>query len=236
MSDGPVLAIVPARGGSKGVPDKNRRELAGRPLLAYALDAARASGVVDRAVLSTDSEAIADLGRSLGLDVPFLRPPALARDDTPMQPVLEHCLDALEAEDFAPAIVVLLQPTSPLRTGAHIAQAVARLREGPDAVVTVVALPRHCSPDYVMRIDVAGQLVNFLPDGARITRRQDARVAYVRDGTVYAFWTRTLREQGSIYGAACAPLVLPAEESLSIDTPADWAEAERRLAARQSRG
>lgn len=228
---GHVLALVPARGGSKSMPDKNMRPLAGRTLLEYAAEAAAASGVVDRSVLSTDSERIAAEGRRAGLEVPFLRPAALAGDDTPMLPVIEHALDALEHDGWAAEVVLLLQPTSPLRRPEHIRDAVRQLRDsGADSVVTVVELPRHFSPDYVMRVD-DGRLVPFLAEGGSVTRRQDARPAFVRDGTVYAFWSRTVRETRSIYGRDCRPLVLSARDSMTIDTPDDWNEAERRLRA-----
>jgi CMP-N-acetylneuraminic acid synthetase len=226
---GAVLGLVPARGGSKGVPGKNTRLLAGRPLLEYTARAARGSGVLDRIVLSTDAEEIAACGRRVGLEVPFMRPASLAQDDTPMLPVVEHALDELRRQGWEPAVVVLLQPTSPLRTPAHIRAAVEQVQQtGADSVVSVVAVPQHLSPDYVMRLD-AGRLRPFLPDGARVTRRQDARPAFVRDGTVYAFRTDTLRRFGTIYGDDCRPLVLDADESLSIDTAADWAAAERAL-------
>ena len=229
---GHVLALVPARGGSKGLPGKNLRLLAGHSLIEYAARAARESAVVDRAVLTTDDEEIAAEGRRVGLDVPFLRPPHLAQDDTPMQPVIEHALAALAEDGFVPEIVLLLQPTSPLRTPDHLRTAVRILREsGAASVVSVVELPRHLSPDYVMRIE-DGALEPFLPEGARVTRRQDARPAYVRDGTVYAFWTRTLVEGGSIYGARCRPLLVNAPESITIDTQADWDAAERLLRQR----
>ena len=225
-----VLALVPARGGSKGIPDKNLRPLAGRSLLAYAAEAAARSGVVDRIVLSTDTRRIAEEGRRVGLEVPFMRPPELAADDTPMLPVIEHAVESLAREGWEAEVVVLLQPTSPLRTPAHVRSAVELLRRtGADSVVTVVELPRHLSPDYVMRID-DGRLISFLPDGLRVTRRQDARPAFVRDGTAYVFWMRTLRETGGIYGHDCRPLIVTAEQSITIDVPADWLEAERRLA------
>jgi CMP-N-acetylneuraminic acid synthetase len=227
-----VLGLVPARGGSKGVPGKNTRLLAGRSLVDYTARAARESGVLDRVVLSTDSEEIAACGRQAGLEVPFLRPAALAQDDTPMLPVVEHALDELRRRGCDPEIVVLLQPTSPLRMPRHIRAAVEQLRQtGADSIVSVVAVPAHLSPDYVMRLE-DGRLRPFLPDGARIARRQDARPAYVRDGTVYAFHVAALRRCGSIYGDDCRPLVLDASESLSIDTAADWAAAERALASR----
>lgn len=224
-----ALGIVPARGGSKGVPGKNVRSLNGRPLLDYTAAAARESGVLDRVVLSTDSPEIADIGRTCGLEVPFLRPADLARDDTPMLPVLQHTVQTLAAEGWVAEVIVLLQPTSPLRRPSHIRDALARLRSSnADSVVTVVEVPRHLSPDYVMRIE-DGVLRPFLPEGARITRRQDARPAYSRDGTVYACWRATIERFGNIYGERCEPLVIDATESLSIDSAGDWAEAERRL-------
>jgi len=227
-----VLGLVPARGGSKGVPGKNVRPLAGHTLLEYTARAARESGVLDRIILSTDSPVIADAGRRAGLEVPFVRPAMLAADDTPMVPVIEHALAELSREHWSPEFVVLLQPTSPLRRPDHIREAVSMLREtGADSVVTVVEVPRHLSPDYVMRID-GGRLKPFLPDGARVTRRQDARAAYSRDGTVYAFRRSTIERTGGIYGEDCRPLLIAARDSLSIDSPADWDEAERLLARR----
>jgi CMP-N,N'-diacetyllegionaminic acid synthase len=227
-----VLGIVPARGGSKGVPDKNLKLLAGHSLLEYVARAARESGVLDRVILTTESEAIADAGRRAGLEVPFVRPASLAQDDTPMLPVVQHAVEALAGEGWSADLVVLLQPTSPLRQPRHVRRVVEMLREtGADSVVTVVPLPLDHSPDYVMRIE-DGVLRPFLADGARITRRQDARPAYRREGTAYAFRRATLERFGNIYGHDCRPLLIDPTESLSIDSPGDWDEAERRLGAR----
>lgn len=229
MITGPVLALIPARGGSKGLPSKNLMPLAGQSLVARAAAVARESGVVDRAILSTDSQEIAEEGRRAGVEVPFLRPPALARDETPMLPVVQHAVQALEVEGWVPAIIVLLQPTSPLRRPGHVRDAVTQLRDSrADSVVSVVELPPHMSPDYVMRV-TEGELRPFLPEGERVTRRQDARAAYVRDGTVYAFWRATLERNGNIYGQRCLPLIIPAQESITIDAQDDWATAERLL-------
>lgn len=214
------------------MPGKNTRLLAGRPLLEYTARAAFDSAVLDRVILSTDSDTIAECGRRVGLDVPFMRPAALAQDDTPMLAVIEHALTELQKHSWHPDIVVLLQPTSPLRTPGHIRSAVELLRtSGADSVVTVVAVPLHLSPDYVMRIE-GGRLRPFLPDGVRVARRQDARQAFARDGTVYAFRADTVRRFGTIYGEDCRPLLIEAGESLSIDTAADWAAAERAFAGR----
>jgi CMP-N-acetylneuraminic acid synthetase len=227
-----VLGLVPARGGSKGVPGKNVRLLAGRPLVEHAARAAFESGVLDRVVLSTDSVEIAEAGRRAGLEVPFLRPASLAGDETPMLEVVRHAVEHLTGAGWAPEIIALLQPTSPLRRPAHVREAIALLRAtGADSVVSVVEVPRHLSPDYLMRIE-AGVLRPFLPEGAGVARRQDARPAYARDGTVYACWRATLERFGSLYGDDCRPLVLSPAESLSIDSPDDWAAAERILGMR----
>lgn len=227
-----VLGIVPARAGSKGIPNKNIRLLAGQPLIDYTAAAAKASEAFDRLILSTDSTEIAEVGRRAGLEVPFMRPAALAKDDTPMLAVVQHAVEALEAGGWLADVIVLLQPTSPLRRWQHIRNALELLNTtDADSVVSVVEVPRHLSPDYVMRID-NGVLRPFLADGERVTRRQDARPAYSRDGTVYAFRRGTLARFGNIYGEDCRPLLIDPAESLSIDAPADWEEAERRLAAR----
>lgn len=226
---GGVLGIIPARGGSKGIPGKNIRLLAGRPLLEYTVRAARESRVIDRLVLTTDSPEIADVGRGLGVEVPFLRPSGLAQDETPMLAVLQHALAFLEDRGWSPEIITLLQPTAPLRRPTHIIDAIALLRSsGCDAVTSVAEVPRHLSPDYVMRI-VDGRLMSFLPEGRSLMRRQDARAAYARDGTVYAFWRKTLVEMASIYGNDCRPLLVPSHESVTLDTLDDWPIAELRM-------
>ena len=228
-----VLGLIPARAGSKGVPGKNERPLAGRGLVERARDAALDSGVIERIVLSTDSETIAAAGRSLGIDVPFLRPAELAGDRSPMLAVVEHALAELGREGYEPDAVALLQPTSPLRTGARIAEAVSLLAETPEAtsVVTVASIPPHLAPHYAMRID-GDRLLPFLAEGAAVTRRQDVPAAYYRDGTLYLTRTATVLERHDLYGERCLPLVLRADEVIAIDTPEDWQRAERVLGER----
>jgi CMP-N,N'-diacetyllegionaminic acid synthase len=227
---GGVLAIVPARGGSKGMPRKNVLELTpGRTLLHYVADAAKHATRVNKVVLSTEDEEIAGVGRQAGLEVSFMRPRELAADDTPMLPVVRHAIDQVSAGGWTPEYVVLLQPTSPCRRPKHIDDALSLLMtHGPDSVVTVVEVPKHLSPDYVMKIE-EGTLRPYLPEGARVTRRQDVRPAYYRDGTVYAFRRDTIERFGDIYGQRCVPLLIDARDSLSIDSPEDWTEAQRRL-------
>jgi len=225
----PVLGIIPARGGSKGILSKNIRPLAGRPLITYAAEAARASRVIDRLVLSTDSIEIADLGRSCGIEVPFLRPAELAEDTSPMLPVVQHAVAEIEKAGWSPIVVVLLQPTAPLRKPGHLVEAISMLEEtGCDSVVSVVEIPKHFAPHYAMKI-VNGRLETFLPEGRHTTRRQDVTPAYSRDGTVYAVRRDVLMNQHTLYGSDCRPLVLRLEESINLDSESDWRYAEQLL-------
>lgn len=226
-----ILGIVPARGGSKGIPGKNIRSLDGKPLIQYSVEAARSSNLVDRLILSTDSAEIAEVGKALGVEVPFLRPRDLAQDDTPMLPVLEHALQFVEMEGWQPDIILLLQPTAPLRRAEHIQQAVKLLVDSNcDSVVSVVEVPRHYVPDFVLRLE-EGKLKPFL-DTPLATRRQDARPAYSRDGTIYAFWRDVLFNKHSIYGDDCRPILIPHDQSCNLDTMSDWQEAEKKLLLR----
>jgi CMP-N,N'-diacetyllegionaminic acid synthase len=223
-----VLGIIPARAGSKGIPGKNIRELGGKPLLAYAIDAARSSDVLDRLILSTDSEAIAEIGKRLDVEVPFLRPPHLAGDMVPMLPVFQHAVSTYEElTGWRPDWILNLQPTAVLRRPEHLRIAVTTAKTTPcDSIVSVTEVPRHLSPYYVMKID-GGRLVNFLPEGRFIGRRQDALPAFTRDGTFYLVRRSVLMEKNSFYGEVCLPVVIPPEESLNLDTMTDWQAAER---------
>ena len=220
-----ALGVVPARGGSKGVANKNLRPLAGRPLLAYTADAARASRRLTRIVLSTDDHAIADAGRALGLEVPFMRPADLAADDTPMLPVLQHAVRQLALAGFDADTVVLLQPTSPLRRGEHIDAALDLLESsGADSVVSVIEVPHQFNPVSVVTID-DGRVRPFT-SGPLILRRQDKPRVFARNGpSVLAVRVATL-EKGSLYGDDCRALVMGTEESVDIDSAADLEYAE----------
>ena len=225
-----VLGIVPARGGSKGLPNKNLRPLGGQSLLARTAAAVGRSRSLTRTVLSTDDPAIAEAGRGLGLDVPFMRPPALAADDTPMLPVVQHALQAMQADGGYDA-VVLLQPTSPLRRGEHIDAAVDLLESsGADSVVTVVEVPHQYSPVSVLRID-EGRLRPF-QDGAKPTRRQDKPRLYARNGPAVIAVKASVVEAGSLYGDDSRPLVMPMRDSHDIDSADDLELVELLLSRR----
>jgi len=225
-----ILGVIPARGGSKGIPNKNLALLAGRPLLAYTADAAKASKRLTRTIVSTDDVRIADCAKSLGLDV-IMRPAALAADEAPMLPVLQHAVAAMRDQGFNADVVVLLQPTSPLRRAEHIDAAVdSLLRTRGDSVVSVVEVPHQFNPTSVMRLD-DGLLKPFL-DGPSATRRQDKPKLYARNGpAVLAVHARVI-EGDSLYGNETWPLVMSPEDSIDIDTPLDLKFVEHSLQTR----
>ena len=215
-----VLGVVPARGGSKGVPDKNLRAVGGHSLLARTAAAARGSRRLTRTVLSTDSASIAAAGRAAGLDVPFMRPAELAADDTQILPVLQHAVEVLAAEGFRADVVVLLQPTSPFRRAEHIDAAVSLLDEsGADSVVSVVEVPHHFNPVSVLTLD-DGRLRPFTP-GPLITRRQDKPRVYARNGPAVLAVRWPVLARGELYGADCRPLMMTAADSVDIDNEGD---------------
>jgi CMP-N-acetylneuraminic acid synthetase len=229
-----TLGVITARGGSKGIPGKNLKPLAGKPLLAYTVDAAQAARL-DRVILSTDDETIAACGRSLGCDVPFLRPAELAHDETPHLPVMQHAVRWLaEHQQFHPDVVVILQPTSPLRRPGDIRQAVELLATHDiDSVVSVSAVPAHLNPMRMLRVDERGRAVLFVsgaPVRHRINRRQDMPEAWVMNGAIYAFRSHVLfAAEASLYGSSTLAMPLPAPYGISIDDLHDWREAEHAL-------
>ena len=221
MPEPGVLVLVPARGGSRGIPDKNLALAGGRSLLARAIDAAAESRHRPRIVVSTDSERIAGAARAAGAEVPFLRPAELARDDTPgIAPVL-HALRWLEeGEGYRPRWVVVLQPTSPLRTAADVDAALELAgARGADAVVSVTPAATH--PFWVKRLDADGRLRDFAPATEAVARRQDLPGAYALNGAVYVARREVLLERESFHTERTWGYVMPPERSLDVDTPWD---------------
>jgi CMP-N-acetylneuraminic acid synthetase len=225
------LGLIPARGGSKSIPLKNIASCAGRPLLAWTCDAALASRKLTRIVLSTDDGRIADVGRACGIEVPFIRPTALSQDETPSIDVMVHAVRHLEETGAKFDAVVLLQPTSPLRTSAHIDGAIDLYEQGnADTVVSVVEVPHRFHPSSLMRLQ-DGVLIPFLNNGLTVTRRQELETLWARNGpAVLVTATHTLA-WGSLYGGRTMSFPMSARESLDIDSDDDMAEAERLLAA-----
>lgn len=225
-----ILGLIPARGGSKGIPRKNVRLLAGRPLLEYTAEAALAARRLSRVVLSTEDEEIAEIGRRCGLEVPFRRPPELARDETPMLPVVQHALRAVEATGERFDAICLLQPTHPLRRAEDVDACMERFREsGADALVSVLPVPVEYNPHWVYFRDDAGFLSLSTGEVQPIPRRQELEPAYHRDGSVYVVRRDVLMEKQSLYGDRLVGLVMEPARSVNLDTPADWQRAEELL-------
>lgn len=231
-----VLGVITARGGSKGIPGKNLKLLGGRPLIAYTIDAARQSGALDRLILSTDDPAIAEVGRSMGCEVPFIRPADLALDQTPHLPVMQHAVEWLAANDgYRPDLVLILQPTSPLRRAEHVREAVSLAQtSGADSVVGVSAVPVHYHPLRTLRVDPDGTAVLFVSGKSvrhRDKRRQDLPPVWAMNGAIYVFRTGTLFDpEPSLFGERSVAYPMPHPSGLSIDDPDDWTEVERHLA------
>jgi CMP-N,N'-diacetyllegionaminic acid synthase len=221
------IGIVPARGGSKRLPRKNIRAIAGKPLLAWTAEAALASRL-DRVILSTDDEETANLGRQLGLDAPFLRPAGIAEDATPMLPVLAHLVDWLEAAGTKLKSVVLLQPTSPLREPRHIDEAIAMFeRERAETVVSVTDVPNGFGPGKFVRMDARGVVTKA--DVA------DSGDLVVRNGPAILITSPDAIRRGTLYGSPTFGYRMDRQSSVDIDDEDDFAFAEFLLLRRQGK-
>lgn len=232
-----VLGIITARGGSKGIPGKNLRLLGGKPLLAHTVEAVN-DCALDRVIVSTEDAAIAAAARSMGCDVPFMRPAELARDETPHLPVIQHAVQWLRVEaGYEPDVVLILQPTSPLRSAIDIAGALRMLElSDADSVVSVSEVSPHAHPMRMLRVDDHNHATLFAtgePVRKRVNRRQDMPKAWVMNGAIYACRTGVLFDaEPSLYGDRVVAFPMPVERSISIDDFEDWDAAERALARR----
>lgn len=222
------LAVIPARGGSKGVPRKNLRELAGKPLIQYSIEAALGSTKLTQVVVSTDDPEIATFSRSLGVEV-VERPEELAQDSSPTLPVLRHALEEAQQGGNRFDAVVTLQPTSPLRTSVQIDDAITLFEadHGADSLVSCVEVPHHFHPVSVMRMSPDGYLEDYL-ETEHPLRRQEKEQVYARDGaSIYI--TRVERLDQYVVGGRLLSFLMKAEDSIDIDTEEDLQRAERRL-------
>lgn len=228
-----ILVVVPARGGSKGIPLKNLHPVAGRPLVGHVGDLLRELPWVDRAVVSTDHLVIRETAVEAGLDAPFMRPEHLSGDRIGDIDVLAHALEATEADDGSRYdIVVMLQPTSPLRRAAHVTATVEKLvAEGLDAVWTVSPTDSKSHPLKQLVLNPDGRLDYYDPQGAEIIARQQLTPVYHRNGAAYALTRSCLLEAGSLRGRTAGAVVID-EPMVSIDTLDDVAQVEAILKAR----
>ena len=217
-----ILALVPARGGSKSIPRKNLKRLAGHPLLAFSVAAARASRHVSRVILSTDDDEIRAFGRAYGAETPFLRPAELARDDTPDLPVFEHALRFLEREEgYRPDLVVHLRPTSPLRPRGLVEEAIQVLERHPDGDSLRSICPTPQNPYKMWALD--GELLRPLLSGtdeeAYNLPRQRLPPTFWQTGQIDVIRRATILEQRSMTGRRIVPLIVDPAWAVDIDAP-----------------
>lgn len=230
-----ILGIITARGGSKGIPGKNIKLLAGKPLIAYTIEAAKKSELLDRIILTTDDEKISKIAWGYGCEVPFMRPAELAQDDTPTLPVLVHALRWLEMnEGYKPDAIMILQPTSPLRQHFHIQEAVDLfLKSGADSVVGVTETPHHFNPHRAMVVDENGRLklFNGNPVRKRIVPRQALPNSYWNNASIYLCKTNFIFDESepNLFGDRVLPYFMDAKYAIDVDEPKDWDRAEEAL-------
>ena len=226
-----VLAVVPARGGSKGLPGKNIRPLLEIPLIGHSLLCASLCPGVARTIVSTDDDEIARVARQLGADVPFLRPPELARDDSPMMPVLQHALATIERlGDEAYDAVLLLDPTSPGRTPEDVAKAIEMLHLRPDAEGVVACSRPTFNPFWVGVVSKDGFARPAFDTAGRYARRQDVPAFYRINGALY-LWRRAFVERGAWPGGDQLLLEIPEARAFSIDDAHEFRLAELALSS-----
>lgn len=229
------LVIIPARGGSKGVPKKNIRLLNGKPLIAWTIETALRTSSLTRIVVSTDDDHIARIAGEYGAEIPFMRPSELAQDDTPDLPVYLHALSWLaQHQNCHPDIVVWLRPTSPLRSSEDIENAIRILNEtGADCVRSVCLTEHH--PYWMKKLD-GDRLVPFMDgiDDRKYYRRQLLPPAYRLNGAVEVIRCQKVIENGQLYGGNLAGYIMPPDRSLDLDGEMDFALAEMVLQRRET--
>jgi len=231
------MALIPARGGSKGIPHKNLTSLAGIPLVAHSILVAQQSKHIDRVVVSTDSQEISEVAKKYGAEVPFLRPADLAEDSTPDFPVFEHCLKWFEAnENYSPDIVVHLRPTGPLRTVEEIENGIKLLCDQPDADSVRSVNEAHQSP-YKMWMKDGNFLrpllsLESIPESYNASRQILPKV-FESNANIGVVWKKTIDEKKSILGDNVVPLVTEGPV-VDIDNEFDLTIAERILRERKA--
>jgi CMP-N,N'-diacetyllegionaminic acid synthase len=227
------LCTICARGGSKGVPGKNVRELAGIPLIAHSIRQAQATKLFDYVVVSTDSDEIASAARSAGAETPFMRPAALATDTSPKLPVIRHALTASEHHYGCRFdVVVDLDATSPLRLAADIAACVTSLEESPNAHNVITGTPSRHSPYFNMVERREGRVTLVKQLRAPVTRRQDAPRTYDMNASIYVWRRAALLMEGPLITDTTLLHEMPAERSIDVDSELDWVIVEKLMMER----
>lgn len=222
-----ILAIIPARGGSKGVPGKNIKLLNGKPLLAYTSEIALQSNYLTEVIVSTEDESIMEVAKNLGVQVPFVRPMALAQDNTPTLDVIIHALQWYEKQHVFFDAVCLLQVTSPFRTLDFLDAAIEKfISTNCDSLVSVQKVPHEYNPHWTFEENEQGNLKIATGEAEIIPRRQELPTAYHRDGSLYITKTEVLLKEHSLYGKKIAFIESSSDFYVNIDTMEDWKKAE----------
>jgi len=223
-----VLAVIPARGGSKGLPGKNIRPFAGLPLIGHTIRFAKLCPEITRTIISTDAQAIADVARQQGGDVPFLRPADLAQDKTSLWPVLRHALDFVEKEEGTKYdYVLLLDPTTPCRSPKYVAEALATLEPKAEADGVIGVSQPDFNPIWVSVVEKDGWMTDLFPNAASYTCRQDVPEVYRINGSLYCWRTRFMKNNpdGWRHGKLLM-YAIPDAAAISIDTEDEFKRAE----------
>ncbi len=234
MSRPRTLALVPARGGSRRLPGKNLAALAGRPLIGWTIDAALSARSVDDVIVSTDDPAIAEVAQAAGAEVPFLRPKDIATDHSSTEEVMRHALQSLAEAGRTWDLLVLLQPTSPLRTSADIDEAVTLFRERQASAVISVCTTDH-PPEWCNPLPPDRSLEGFLRPDVVGKRSQDLPTSYRLNGAIYIYPCQAIREGAlAAFARGSYAYVMPREHSIDIDEPIDLVIAGALLERRES--
>lgn len=224
--------IIPARGGSKALPRKNIAPLAGHPLISYTIRAALDAKRVDRVIVSTDDEEIAEVSKSYGAEVPFLRPPELAQDHSPTLPAIQYTVTAMEKLGHeSPNLITLIQPTSPFTRADQVDAAIALLDPRPDAdaVTTVVEVDHVNHPFNIRRIDDTGFVDFMMPEEHYKFPNRQLKPRLYRFGNLYVIRYVTLMMDGSLFGKKCLPQIVDLPSCFDINDATDLAFAESML-------
>ncbi|MES2239814.1 MAG: acylneuraminate cytidylyltransferase family protein [Bacteroidota bacterium] len=224
-----ILAIIPARGGSKGVPGKNNKLLGGKPLMGYTIEQAIASHSFAKIIVSTDDESITKTAIDFGAEVPFIRPSELATDTASSIAVVQHAVDFLESKNEFFDAVCLLQTTSPFREKGFINKAIEKFSStNLDALVSVLQVPHQYNPHWVFEADKNGILQIATGEKEIIKRRQDLPEAFFRDGAIYLTKVELIKK-GTFYGEKLSYFKSNPTLYVNIDTMEDWIQAEQKL-------
>ena len=223
-----ILALIPARGNSIGISKKNIKNLAGKPLISYTIKTAINCKKIDRVIVSTDYKKIANIAKKFGADVPFLRPKKFAQKNTPSIDVIRHCLDFLKtSENYIPDIVVLLQPTSPIRDDSLIEASIQKLKNSKStSVISVSEVKTHPDISFFLQSTF---LKPLNPNFEKLSIRQTRKVLYHPTGAIYTFWSNNILKFNSIYGPKIKPIETEQEFNIDIDYLFDLFIAEMTL-------